>query len=76
MDSGRPAHEAEDPSAEGWSDPSEEDWGGAPLTKFRCPVHSVPEEWQIVSIDGQRMIRYACPVDGCGHEWTVKRIRA
>ena len=61
---------------DGWYPVPEEDWGAAPVTKFRCPVHLVPEEWQIVSQDGQRMIRYSCPVAGCGHEWTVKRIRA
>lgn len=61
---------------DGWYAVPEEDWGGAPVTKFRCPVHLVPEEWQIVSQGGQRMIRYSCPVAGCGHEWTVKRIRA
>ena len=64
------------PPRDGWNAAPEEDWGGAPVTKFRCPVHLVPEEWQIVSQDGQRMIRYSCPVQGCGHEWTVKRIRA
>jgi hypothetical protein len=64
------------PPAEEWNPAFEEDWSGAPVTKFRCPVHAVPEEWQIVSQDGQRMIRYACPVEGCGHEWTVKRLRA
>jgi hypothetical protein len=63
-------------SEDGWYAVHEEDWGGAPVTKFRCPVHSVPEEWQIVSQDGQRMIRYSCPVAGCDHEWTVKRLRA
>ena len=63
-------------SEDGWNALPEDEWGGAPVTKFRCPVHSVPEEWQIVSQDGQRMIRYSCPVQGCGHEWTVKRIRA
>jgi hypothetical protein len=63
-------------SEDGWNAALEEDWGGAPVTKFRCPVHSVPEEWQIVSQDGQRLIRYSCPVEGCGHEWTVKRLRA
>ena len=61
---------------DGWYAVPEEDWGAAPVTKFRCPVHLVPEEWQIVSQGGQRMIHYSCPVAGCGHEWTVKRIRA
>jgi hypothetical protein len=64
------------PPAEEWNPALEEEWGGAPVTKFRCPVHSVPEEWQIVSQDGERLIRYSCPVEGCGHEWTVKRLRA
>jgi len=64
------------PPTEDWNHSLEEEWGAAPVTKFRCPVHSVPEEWQIVSQDGQRMIRYSCPVAGCGHEWTVKRLRA
>jgi hypothetical protein len=64
------------PSGDGWNTAPEEDWGGAPVTKFRCPVHLVPEAWQIVSQDGQRLIHYSCPVAGCGHEWTVKRIRA
>ena len=63
-------------SEDGWYAVPEEDWGAAPVTKFRCPVHLVPEEWQIVAQAGQRMIRYSCPVVGCGHEWTVKRIRA
>ena len=62
-------------SEDGWYATLEEDWGGAPVTKFRCPVHLVPEEWQIVSQDGQRMIHYSCPVEGCVHEWTVKRLR-
>lgn len=63
-------------SEDGWNAAPGDDWGGAPVTKFRCPVHTVPEEWQIVSQDGQRLIRYSCPVEGCGHEWTVKRLRA
>ena len=73
-----PPHTKPEPdiSEDGWYAVPEEDWGAAPVTKFRCPVHLVPEEWQIVSQDGQRMIRYSCPVAGCGHEWTVKRIRA
>ena len=72
-----PQHEAlPTPSAADWRPALGEEWDGAPVTKFRCPVHSVPEEWQIVSQDGQRMIRYSCPVQGCGHEWTVKRLRA
>jgi len=58
-----------------WVPVPAEEWGGAPVTKFLCPVHAVPEEWQIVSHEGQRLIRYACPVEGCDHEWTVKRIR-
>jgi hypothetical protein len=64
------------PLRDGWNAAPEEDWGGAPVTKFRCPVHLVPEAWQIVSQDGQRLIHYSCPIEGCGHEWTVKRIRA
>jgi hypothetical protein len=64
------------PLQDGWNAAPEEDWGGAPVTKFRCPVHLVPEAWQIVSQDGQRLIHYSCPIEGCGHEWTVKRIRA
>ncbi|HJU86143.1 MAG TPA: hypothetical protein VJ788_02100 [Gemmatimonadota bacterium] len=72
-----PAYEAPPtPPAADRSPALEEEWDAAPVTKFRCPVHLVPEEWQIVSQDGQRMIRYACPIDGCGHEWTVKRLRA
>ncbi len=65
-----------EPAGNGWNAALKDDWGGAPVTKFRCPVHLVPEEWQIVSQDGQRLIHYACPVEGCGHQWTVKRIRA
>ena len=54
-----PPHMEPEPvvSEDGWYAIPEEDWGGAPVTKFRCPVHLVPEEWQIVSQGGQRMIR-------------------
>lgn len=54
----------------------DEDRVAAPLTKFRCPVHAVPEERNVVPQGGEWMIRYSCPVEGCGHTWTVKRLRA
>ncbi len=53
-----------------------EDGDVLPITKFRCPVHGVPETPEVIWQNGERMIRYECPVEECDHDWTVKRLRA